>query len=156
MIQPLALPKANLRLSKKGELLFVWCVARKKTLQLTPEEWVRQHVIHYLVNHKNVPLGLLISEYSIKVNSMSRRCDIVVVGTDQVPKIIVECKAPEVVINRQVLHQIAQYNFQVNADYLLLTNGLHHVICKIDRANNAFIYLEEIPDFSIINQKKVE
>ena len=62
MIQALALPKANLKLSKKGDVFFVWCVSRKKTLLLTPEEWVRQHVIHYLVNDKNIPLGLLISE----------------------------------------------------------------------------------------------
>ena len=152
MIQALALPKANLRLSKKGDELYVWCVSRKKTLLLTPEEWVRQHVLHYLVNDKSIPLGLLISEYSIKVNTLSRRCDLVAFGNDQQPKLIVECKAPDVPINQKVFHQIAQYNFQLNVDYLMLTNGLHHVICKIDRINNAFIYLEELPDFSIINQ----
>ena len=82
MIQPLALPKANLKLTKKDEQIFVWCVARKKTLLLTPEEWVRQHIIHYLVNEKNVPLGLIVSEYSIKVNKLARRCDIVVFGLE--------------------------------------------------------------------------
>ncbi len=152
MIQALALPKANLKLSKKGENLFVWCVSRKKTLLLTPEEWVRQHVIHYLVNDKNIPLGLLISEYSIKVNKLSRRCDIVVIGKDKQPKLIVECKATDVAINQKTFQQIAQYNFQLNVDYLMLTNGLHHVICKIDRVNNAFIYLEELPDFLILNE----
>ena len=152
MIQALALPKANLRLTKKGVDLFVWCVSRKKTLLLTPEEWVRQHVIHYLVNDKKIPLGLLISEYSIKVNKLSRRCDLVAFGTNQKPKLIVECKAPDVAINQKVFHQIAQYNFQLNVDYLMLTNGLHHVICKIDRVNNAFVYLEELPDFVIINE----
>ena len=152
MIKPLALPKANLRLSKKDDLLYVWCVTRKKTLLLTPEEWVRQHVIHFLFNEKNVPLGLLISEYSIKVNKLARRCDIVVFGSDQTPKLIVECKAPDVVINQKVFQQIAQYNFQLNVDYLMLTNGLHHVICKIDRASKTFIFLEELPDFKQINQ----
>lgn len=152
MIQALALPKANLRLSKKGEDLFVWCVSRKKTLLLTPEEWVRQHVLHYLVKEKNIPLGLLISEYSIKVNTLSRRCDLVAFGTDQQPKLIVECKAPDVSIDQKVFHQIAQYNFQLNVDYLMLTNGLKHVICKIDRVNNVFVYLEELPDFLIINK----
>ncbi len=151
MIQALALPKANLKLSKKGDVFFVWCVSRKKTLLLTPEEWVRQHVIHYLVNDKNIPLGLLISEYSIKINKLSRRCDIVVIGTDQQPKLIVECKATDVAINQKVFHQIAQYNFKLNVDYLMLTNGLNHVICKIDRINNTFIFLEELPDFLIIN-----
>ena len=151
MIQPLALPKANLKLTKKGNQIFVWCVARKKTLLLTPEEWVRQHIIHYLVNDKNVPLGLLVSEYSIKVNKLARRCDIVVFGLDQQPKLIVECKAPEVSINQKVLHQVSQYNFQLNVDYLFLTNGLTHVNCKINRSENSFEYLAELPDFSILN-----
>lgn len=152
MIQPLAFPKANLRLSKKNDALFVWCVSRKKTLLLTPEEWVRQHLIHYLVNEKSIPLGLLISEYAIKVNNLSRRCDVVVFGTDQQPKLIVECKAPDVVIDQKVFHQIAQYNFQLNVDYLMLTNGLHHVICKINRENNSFHFLEDLPEFEIINE----
>lgn len=153
MIQPLALPKANLKLTKKGDQFFVWCVARKKTLLLTPEEWVRQHIIHYLVNDKNVPLGLLVSEYSIKVNKLARRCDIVVFGLDQLPKLIVECKAPEVSINQKVLHQVSQYNFQLNVDYLFLTNGLTHVNCKINRSENSFEYLAELPDFSILNEQ---
>lgn len=152
MIKALSLPKANLHLSKKNDVIYVWCVSRKKTLLLTPEEWVRQHVLHFLINDKNVPLGLLISEYSIKVNKLSRRCDLVVFGTDQKPKLIVECKAPEIAINQKVFHQIAQYNFQLNVDYLMLTNGLHHVICKIDRVKNEFIYLEELPDFTVINE----
>jgi hypothetical protein len=153
MIQALAFPKANLNLSKKGNDVFVWCIARKKTLLLTPEEWVRQHVIHFLVNNKNVPLGLIISEYSIKVNRLSRRCDIVVFGTDQKPILIVECKAPEVSIDQKVLQQISQYNFELNVDYLFLTNGLNHVNCKINRLENSFGFLEELPDFSILNSR---
>ena len=151
MIQPLALPKANLRLTRKEDAIFVWCIARKKTLLLTPEEWVRQHIIHYLVTHKNVPLGLLASEYAIKVNKLARRCDIVVFGTDQKPKLIVECKSPQVAINHSVLHQVSQYNFQLNVDYLFLTNGLRHVNCMINRVKNTLDFLEEIPDFSILN-----
>ena len=152
MIQALALPNANLRLSKKGDDIFVWCASRKKKLLLTPEEWVRQHVIHFLVNSKSIPLGLLISEFSIKINTLSRRCDIVVFGTNQKPKLIVECKAPNVAINEKVFQQIAHYNFKLNVDYLMLTNGLKHVFCKIDRENKTFIYLEELPDFLIINE----
>ncbi|MCE2743241.1 MAG: type I restriction enzyme HsdR N-terminal domain-containing protein [Fluviicola sp.] len=73
-MQALALPKAQLKITKKGNELFVWCVARKKTLVLTPEEWVRQHVIHYLVNDLKVPLGLIASEVSLSINKLSRRC----------------------------------------------------------------------------------
>ncbi len=152
MIQPLAFPKANLRLSKKNDALFVWCVSRKKKLLLTPEEWVRQHLIHYLVSEKKVPIGLVISEYAIKVNNLSRRCDVVVFGTDSFPKLIIECKAPEVPINHRVFHQIAQYNFQLNVDFLMLTNGLQHIICKIDRINNTFVNMEELPAFDMLNK----
>ena len=129
----------------------IFDIVRKKFVDLTPEEWVRQHIIHYLVNDKSIPLGLIVSEYSIKVNKLARRCDIVVFGTDQKPKLIVECKAPDVAINQKVLHQISQYNFNLNVDYLFLTNGLTHVICKVNRSNNTLDYLEEIPDFSLLN-----
>jgi len=151
MIQPLALPKANLRLSKKGDALFVWCIARKKTLLLTPEEWVRQHVIHYLIHEKNVPLGLISSEHSIKVNQLVRRCDIVVFGTDQQPELIVECKSTDVEINQKVLLQIAQYNSKLNVGYLLLTYGLRHVACGVNRGENTLDFMNEIPDFLILN-----
>ncbi len=72
-------------------------------------------------------------------------------GLDQQPKLIIECKAPEVAINQKVLHQVSQYNFQLNVDYLLLTNGLTHVNCRINRSENSFEYLTELPDFSILN-----
>lgn len=144
-MRPLTLPKAALKLSRKGDNLFVWCVVRKKTLLLTPEEWVRQHVIHFLINDKKVPKGLISSELSIIINALNRRCDIVVFSKDGVPVMIVECKAPEVTLDEKVFHQIAHYNFKMNVDYLMMTNGIHHVFCKIDRSNQKIIYLEEIP-----------
>ncbi|MBI1836701.1 MAG: type I restriction enzyme HsdR N-terminal domain-containing protein [Flavobacteriia bacterium] len=147
----LSLPKANLKLSKKGDLIFVWCIARKKTLLLSPEEWVRQHVIHYLVNHLRVPLGLIASEYSLKINKLSRRCDIVVFSKNNNPVLLVECKSVDVALNEKIFHQIAQYNFKLSVDYLMMTNGIHHVFCKIDRANNQLIYLENLPQYDELN-----
>ena len=150
-MQALALPKAQLKITKKGDELFVWCVARKKTLVLTPEEWVRQHVIHYLVNDLKVPLGLIASEVSLSINKLSRRCDLIVFSKEIKPLLLIECKAVDVPLTENVFHQIAQYNFKLNVDYLMMTNGIHHVFCKIDRVNNKLIYLEKLPVYDDLN-----
>src|SRR5699024_1255027 len=104
-------PKTALKLSKKGNQVFVWDVFRKRTLLLTPEEWVGQHILHFLIEHKSVPLALIASEYGIQVNQMTRRCDGVVFNRNGDPIAIVECKAPEIKLTEAVFHQIAQYNF---------------------------------------------
>ncbi len=150
-MQALALPKAQLKITKKGDELFVWCVARKKTLVLTPEEWVRQHVIHYLVNDLKVPLGLIASEVSLSINTLSRRCDLIVFSKESKPLLLIECKAVDVPLTENVFHQIAQYNFKLNVDYLMMTNGVHHAYCKIDRVNNKLIYLEKLPLYDDLN-----
>lgn len=148
MIVPLNLPQANLKLSKKNEQLFVWCIVRKKTLILTPEEWVRQHVIHFLINEKNVPLGLVSSELGIQIHQLNRRCDVVIFGKDQTAKLLVECKAPEVKLNLNTLQQIAHYNATLNVDYLWITNGIEHALYFINRITNQIQVLNELPDFA--------
>ena len=144
MIVPLNLPKAPLQLSRVGDQTFVICHIRKKKLVLTPEEWVRQHVIHFLIN-QGVPQGLIASEMGLKYNERIKRADIVVYGKDQSPKMIVECKAPDVQLTEAVFRQIASYNFALNVDYLLMTNGLEHIYAKIDRDNGAIQFLQEFP-----------
>ncbi len=152
MIVPLNLPKAKLKISRKNEVLYVWCVSRKKTLLLTPEEWVRQHVIHYLVEHKNVPLGLIASEQGIQIHELFRRCDVVVYGRDQKAKLVIECKATDVDLNQHVLQQIAHYNAKLQVDYLWITNGIKHVLYHINRTDKALQVIQELPDFEILNQ----
>ncbi|MDB0011554.1 type I restriction enzyme HsdR N-terminal domain-containing protein [Crocinitomicaceae bacterium] len=147
MFSPLSFPKADLKLSKKGEHISVWCIIRKKQLKLTPEEWVRQHVIHYLINEKFYPIGLIASEFSIEINGLVRRCDIVVFDKEKTPILIVECKATDEEINEKVLHQIAQYNFKLNTSFLFLTNGVMKVTCKINRSEQTLSYLKELPNF---------
>jgi len=144
----LNLPRAPLRLFRKNEVISVFCVIRKKNLVLTPEEWVRQHIIHYLIHHLATPVGLISSEAGIKVNSLDRRCDILVFGKDKQIKILVECKAPEISINEKVLHQIAQYNSKIQADYLWLSNGINHKFYFVDRIQQKIIELEELPKYS--------
>lgn len=147
MIVPLNLPKANLKLTKKDGQLFVWCMIRKKTLILTPEEWVRQHVIHFLVSVKNVPIGLISSELGIQIHQLSRRCDVVVFGRNQQPKLLIECKAPDVKLSEDTIQQIAHYNLNLQVNYLWITNGLQHGIYFIDRIQNRITLLDDLPDF---------
>lgn len=147
---PLHLPKAPLNLTQKEGVFFVLCQIRRKKLVLTPEEWVRQHAIHYLIKKKHVPQGLIASELGIKIHTLGRRCDIVVYGKDKKIKILVECKAPEVPINEKTLHQIAHYNASIGADYLWLTNGLKHYYIFINRNLQRLEYIEELPDFEFI------
>ncbi len=144
VVQPLNLPKASLKLEKKSNEVFVWCVIRKKKLLLTPEEWVRQHIIHYLIFNIGVPVERIISEYSIQVNGLIRRCDVVVVDQNGKPKLIVECKATTVPINEKVLYQIAQYNRELQVDFLMLSNGINHFLSKINLKEGNLEMLENL------------
>lgn len=150
MITPLNFPKTTLKLTKKGEDVFVWCDFRKKKLLLTPEEWVRQHVLHYLVEHKNVPMPLIASEYAIEVNQLTRRCDGVVFGKEGQPIAIIECKATDVKLTEAVFHQIAQYNFKLQVEWLIMTNGLQTIVANVNQTTGEIKFVEEIPDYKTI------
>ena len=151
-LHPLNLPQAVLKLSRKEGQVYVWCIIRRKNLVLTPEEWVRQHVIHYLINTKNVPEGLISSELRINIHRLNRRCDVVIYGKDQQAKLLVECKAPDVALNDRTLQQIAHYNAELGVDFLWVTNGLRHAVYQIDRHNRKITVLEELPDFGILSR----
>ncbi len=146
-MQRLNLPIAPLRLTRKEGVVYVFCVLRKKSLVLTPEEWVRQHIIHYLLTEINVPISLISSEAGIRVNKLDRRCDILVYSNEKKVKILVECKAPEIPINEKVLHQIAQYNSTIQAEYLWLSNGLDHHLYSINHISGEIKRLEELPKY---------
>lgn len=142
-VQALNLPNAPLKLSKKEGRLYVWCVVRKKHLLVTPEEWVRQHVIHYFLNTFNVPLGRIASEYTITVNQLVRRCDLVIHNAQGKPTIIVECKAPEVALTEKTFLQVAHYNRELQVEFLFFSNGLQHIGCRVDYETGAIQYLED-------------
>jgi hypothetical protein len=146
MFKALSFPQAELKLTRKEGQVFVWCIVRKKSLVLTPEEWVRQHLIHFLIQEKQIPIGLIAAEMAIEINQLSRRCDVVVFGSDGKPRLIVECKAPEINLTEKTFNQIAQYNAALNVDLLMVTNGLQHIVCQIDRENTQLNYLEELPE----------
>lgn len=145
-MQPLNLPPAKLKLTRKDDAVFVWCTIRKKNLLLTPEEWVRQHIIHYLINEKKVPVGRMSSEHLVKINNQSRRCDIVVFGETANPLLIVECKAPDIQLSEMTFLQTSNYVQQLRTPYFWMTNGLQHAIAFISDAG--FSYLDELTNYS--------
>jgi hypothetical protein len=114
---------------------------------LQPEEWVRQHCIHYLIEIKGYPKSLINIEKELIVNTLRKRYDIVVFNSDGSIHLIVECKSPEVKIDQSTFDQIAQYNLTLNATYLMITNGLNHYYCQMDFENEKYHFLKDIPDY---------
>lgn len=132
ILTPLNLPKAPLKLKKSiGDEIFVWEPIRKKWLLLTPEEWVRCHVIYFLNSRYDVPLSFMKTEFAFEINKKIQRCDILTYSKKMNPQILVECKAPEVKVDDKVADQICAYNYKVGAQYLFLTNGLDHLFYEI-------------------------
>lgn len=148
MFTPLNFPKTRLKLTKEGEKIYVWDIFRKTKLLLTPEEWVRQHLLHFLVEHKSVPLTLISSEFSIKINKMNRRCDAVIFNSDKKPITIIECKAPKIKLTEKTFQQIAQYNFKLQVEWLILSNGIETITAKVDQRSGLISYAPSIPEFS--------
>ena len=143
----LMLPKAALKIKLVEGTTQVFDIVRKKYFVLTPEEWVRQHFIHFLNIEKRYPLGLMRVEKIIKYNNLRTRADIVLYNTDGKPNMIVECKAPNVKITQDSFNQIAKYNFQLRSEFLVVTNGLQHFCCKMDYKRNEIKFVEDIPSF---------
>ena len=144
-MQELNFPYYTFKIKTSENKTVIFDIVRKKYLVLTPEEWVRQHVIHYLHFEKKYPLSLMSIEKQLKVNSLTRRTDVVVFNTMGNPFIIVECKAPSVSISQDTFDQIARYNLSLNANYLYVTNGLNHYYSMMDHLNQSFIFLHELP-----------
>lgn len=141
MFPPLNLPLAQIPVRDQK----IRCRLRKKELKVTPEEWVRQQFIHYLIDHLDYPEGRLTSEQVVVYNGMKKRCDIALYDSFGKPLVIVECKAPTVKINQDTFLQIAKYAHTLKAPYLILTNGLEHYCAYVDRSNGQLKYLHEIP-----------
>ncbi len=143
----LNLPIFTPKLKKIEGEIHIFDQIRKKYLFLTPEEWVRQSFINYLINHKGYPLSLMENEASIKLNNMSRRCDTVVYNNRLEPLVIVEYKRPTVKIDQQVFDQIVRYNIVLKVDFLIVSNGLSHFCCKMNYEDQTYSFLEEIPEY---------
>ena len=147
---PLNLPAAALKIRIQNGKKEVFDILRKKYVAYTPEERVRQYFVHYLIHYKSYPQGLMAAEYSLKVNQLKKRADIVSFNPFGHPLLLVECKAPEVKITQKVFDQIARYNLNLKVDYLVVTNGLEHFCCQLDFTKNSYLFLEDIPNYNDI------
>jgi hypothetical protein len=150
-MQKLNLPPYDVNLRKMGGKIHIFDPIRKKFLVLTPEEWVRQNFLLYMMYVLGFPQGLLAVEYGLELNGLKRRCDILSFDKTGNPRLIVECKAATVKITQKTFTQIATYNLKLQVDFLIVTNGLNHYCCLMDYINNTYQFLEELPDFEQIN-----
>lgn len=130
---PLDLPPFEYRLREAEGKRWIFDSVRKKFVALTPEEWVRQHIVNYLVAHLHYPRTLLRIEGGLTYNQLAKRSDIVVYDRAGGPWMVVECKAPMLKLSRQVIHQAAAYNATLRARYVAVTNGLAHVVCEVGK-----------------------
>lgn len=144
-MQKLQFPEYSFRFKNNENKPWIFDQIRKKFVVLNPEEWVRQHVVHYLIQEKKYSKNLINVEKQLLLNNTTKRYDVVVFNSDGSVFMIVECKAPSVKITQDTFDQIARYNLVLNASYLMVTNGLEHYFCKMDFENQCYHFLRDIP-----------
>ncbi len=143
----LNLPPYPIKIQEKGEKQQIFDFLRRKYVALTPEEWVRQHFTHYLVEQKGYPQGLLANEIELRIGEKKLRCDTLLYNKELRPLMIIEYKAPTIKIQQKTFDQITVYNLLLKVDYLIVSNGLQHYCCKMDYIHQTYQYLTEIPDY---------
>jgi hypothetical protein len=144
-LKELNLPEFSFKIIEGDTRKEIFDPIRKKYVKLTPEEWVRQNFVQYLIQHGKYPAGLIGIEVMFKLNTLTRRVDILVHNRSGIPVMIVECKKPEENINDEVFDQIVCYNMKFKLPYLIVTNGMSHYACKIDNTNRTYEFLNVIP-----------
>ncbi len=146
----LNLPEYSFNISYKNDQAYIFDPIRKKKILLTPEEWVRQNFLQYLIAEKHVPASLVRVEMGMKLHARTKRSDLVVFNRAGAPVLIIECKAPDVPIAQKTFDQIARYNITLKVNFLVVTNGMTHYCCKMDYASKSYTFLEDIPDYSVM------
>ena len=149
-MQQLHFPNYNFRFKNNENKVSIFDEIRKKFIILTPEEWVRQHVVQFLMLEKKYPKSLINVEKVLKINDLRKRYDVVVFNPDGSIHILVECKAPEIKISQNTFDQIARYNLTLKATYLMVTNGLNHYFCQMDFENEKYHFLQDLPEYNTI------
>ncbi len=147
----LALTPFDYKIQKKKDKLFIFDILRKKYVYLTPEEWVRQHFIHFLINQYGYPKALMKAEGGLKYNNLPKRTDLVVFDREGKPLIVVECKDTLTQLTQTTFEQAARYNYVLKAPYLVVVNGLSYHCCYINHQNQTYHFLEDIPIFTSTN-----
>ena len=150
----LHLPSFDAKIRKTDHGVEIFDPLRRKYVALTPEEWVRQHFVNYLISEKKYPASLMANEAGIKLNSLNRRCDTVVYNNRLEPLMIIEYKKPNVEISQQVFDQIVRYNIVLKVRYLIVSNGINHYCCQMNYETRTFDYLTDIPDYGAISDNQ--
>jgi hypothetical protein len=150
-MQGLNLPTYSFRIKSVDGRNMIFDEIRRRYVVLTPEEWVRQNFIRYLVSDKSYPSSLIAIEKQFKYNKLVKRSDILVYNRGGIPVLMIECKAPDIKINQEVFDQIALYNLKYNVPYLVVTNGIHHYCCNYETEKGKYKFLDEIPDYPVLN-----
>lgn len=146
----LNLPTFAAKVKEKDGKHIIFDPVRRKFVALTPEEWVRQHFVNYLITNKGYPKELLANEVPLKLNGTSKRCDTVAYNRFLTPLMIVEYKAPHIEITSSVFDQIVRYNMVLHVRYLAVSNGISHFCCKINYENQTYSFLEGIPEYNVL------
>ena len=145
---PLNLPSYPAKIQKRNGKNVIFDPLRQKYIALTPEEWVRQHFVHFLTDFKGYPKGLLANEIQLDLNGTKKRCDTVLFNKDLSARMIVEYKAPNIEITQAVFDQITRYNMVLKVEYLIVSNGMRHYCCKIDYNTMQYTFLPDIPSYT--------
>lgn len=143
----LNLPPYAVSVREAGDRKQIYDFLRRRWVALTPEEWVRQHFVHYLVEHKGYPKGLLGNEIELRVGEKRLRCDSLLYNRDMRPRMILEYKAPDVEVTQRVFDQISVYNMLLRVDYLMVSNGVRHFCCRMDYEKREYSFLRDIPEY---------
>ncbi len=146
----LNLPTYDVRVKGDAAKPYIFDRLRRKYVALTPEEWVRQHFVNFLINHKGYPASLLANEVKLQMGNKTLRADTVLYGSDMKARMIIEYKAPHIAITEKVFQQISTYNLLLGVSYLIVSNGLEHYCCVVSREENKYTFLSNIPDYSNI------
>ena len=144
-MQRLNLPEYQFNIKKTDDAFVILDQLRKRWVALTPEEWVRQNFVRFLIEDREFPAALMNNEISLTQNGIKRRCDTLVADRQGAPLVIVEYKAPNIEITQKTFDQIVRYNMVLRAKYLVVSNGMSHYCCKIDYETNSYKFLKEIP-----------
>jgi len=150
-MQQLNLPPFEANIKKQNGMVKILDLLRQKFVVLTPEEWVRQHFVHFLIEQKGYSKTLMANEVAVTLNGMSRRCDTVVYRQEGMkPLMIVEYKRPDVEITQRVFEQICRYNMVLEVEWLVVSNGLKHYCCQVDIKNGGYAFMKDIPSYGEI------
>lgn len=145
--ESLNFPPLNFDLKNEDGKVYIYDQLRKRNLVLTPEEWVRQHMIQYLIHYKKYPKSLISLEKGLTYNQLQKRFDLLTFNQEGKAHLLIECKAPDIVLNKKVVNQVIVYNQTIQASIIGITNGKQHYFFSLDKSKNTFQQISELPNF---------